>query len=158
MLTMYFSLEKASEAAGLPVRDDFNDPTAPAQGYFHLDATVDDSGQRLSTYRAYLNKKVALEREQNLTVCTGVVASKLDVDAKAGQVTGVYIRSASSKDQKNYFVKARREVIVCNGALRTPQLLLLRYVQSIAWRNVTKVIKWNRPQEAYSLAWNHLSS
>lgn len=120
------SLEKACEAAGLPIRDDTNDPKAPAQGYFKLDATVDERGERLSTYHAYLNKRIALERQANLTICTGVVGSKLEVNAKARQVTGVYIRSVDPNDTRKYLIKARREVIVSNGALRSPQLLLLR--------------------------------
>lgn len=120
------SLEKACEALGLPIRDDNNDPDGPVQGYFKLDATVDERGERLSAYHAYLNKRIALERQANLTICTGVVGSKLEVNGKTRQVTGVYLRSIDPNNTKKYLVKARREVIISNGTLRSPQMLLLR--------------------------------
>lgn len=76
-----------------------------------------------------MSKKVALERAKRLSVCTGTVASRLAItgDEKTGHtVTGVHIRpSKREKSDKNYFVKARREVVLACGAMTTPQLLLL---------------------------------
>lgn len=120
--------EKAAKAVGLPVHQDLNDPAAPAQGYFYLDMTIDERSNRLSSYRAWLNKTIATERRERLAVCTGVIASKLEVDGKGKQVTGVYIRHAGPPSNKrDFFVKARREVIICSGSVCSPQLLMLRY-------------------------------
>jgi choline dehydrogenase-like flavoprotein len=77
---------------------------------------------------AYLNESVARERIKHLSVCTGTIASRLEIsgDEKAGRVvTGVHIRSSAHPSGKDYFVKARREVILTCGAMTTPQLLLL---------------------------------
>ena len=61
-LSCYPYHEKAAKAAGLPVHQDLNDPNAPAQGYFYLDMTIDKNAQRLSSYRAWLNRHVANAR------------------------------------------------------------------------------------------------
>ncbi|KAI1210115.1 putative GMC oxidoreductase [Annulohypoxylon truncatum] len=117
-------IEKAVQKLGLRLEKDTNDPTAPAMGYFNLDTSIDAHGRRISAFSAYLNKTVALRRRGHLAVCTGAVASRLDADAQTGLVTGVHIRCSSGLP-KEFFVKARREVIVCSGAACTPQLLLL---------------------------------
>lgn len=78
--------------------------------------------------RAFLGKDVALQRRDRLTICAGTVASRLDLDGDKELVTGVYIRSSKAADKNtdmDFFVKARREVIVCSGAICTPQLLML---------------------------------
>ncbi|KAJ9144191.1 Alcohol oxidase [Pleurostoma richardsiae] len=121
-------MEKACAAVGLPSERDCNRPDAPAMGLFSLDVTIDKHGRRLSAYRAWLNRQIARERRSRLTVCTGVVASKLELDAQAGIVTGVHIVPAKPDlqgNQREYFVKAKREVIVCTGTMCTPQLLML---------------------------------
>lgn len=124
----YPYLEAAAKSVGLPVQRDLNDPAGPAQGYFYLDMTIDKRSNRLSTYRAWLNKEIATERQDRLTVCTGVIASKLEVDGVGKLVTGVSIRNAGPvTNKKDYFVKARREVIICSGSICSPQLLMLRY-------------------------------
>ncbi|KAI6450597.1 hypothetical protein MCOR22_001751 [Pyricularia oryzae] len=134
----YPYLEKVFNGLGLPTTHDPNSPKAPAQCYKHMEVAIDPKSRRTTAFQGYLNKSIALERQENLTICTGVSASRLDLDAEAGQVKGVYFRpankakpgSAQGQQQKTtakteFYVKARREVIVCNGTLRTPQLLLL---------------------------------
>lgn len=153
-LAFYPYYEKMAEAVGLPVHRDLNDPAAPAQGYFYLDMAIDRRGNRVSAYRAWLNRRIANERREHLTVCTGVVASKLEVDEKGKQVTGVYIRHAGpGRDKKDFFVRARREVIICSGSLCSPQLLMLRYGAFLSLflstcRRYTPLTfhKWHRPK------------
>ncbi|KAI1385539.1 putative GMC oxidoreductase [Hypoxylon trugodes] len=125
-------IAKASEKAGLPISQDCNDPSAPAMGYFYLDATIKERGERNSAYKTYLSRDVALQRRGRLTVCTGTVASHLELNAQTGVVSGVHIRSSEKqgKDQgREYFVKAKREVILCSGALCRPQLLMLSGIE-----------------------------
>jgi choline dehydrogenase-like flavoprotein len=77
---------------------------------------------------AYLNESVAQDRLDHLSVCTGTIASRLEIsaDERSGHiVTGVHIQSCAQPAGKSYFVKARREVILACGAMTTPQLLLL---------------------------------
>ncbi|KAI1321942.1 hypothetical protein F5Y16DRAFT_413562 [Xylariaceae sp. FL0255] len=120
--------KKAARNLGLPVEEDCNDPTSPAMGLFHLDMAIDERGRRVSAYRAFLNNHIAIERKKHLFVCTGVVASRLDVDNEAGIVRGVYIRpvhQSAGRLSTDVYVKARREVIVCSGAICSPALLML---------------------------------
>lgn len=110
---------------GLSVEDDYNNPSAPAMGLFRLDMAVDDQGRRVSAYSAFLNKKTAIQRRSHLTVCTGVVGSHLDLD-QTGVVRGVYfspVKPTGTTPNTSY-VKARREVIICSGALCSPLLLM----------------------------------
>ncbi|KAF2120951.1 choline dehydrogenase [Lophiotrema nucula] len=122
-------LEKATRNIGLSTLDDCNDPGAPSCGYFPLETAIDKNGERVSALTAYLSKYVARDRVNRLSVCTGTVASRLEIvgDEQIGRaVTGVYIRSSTGpKTGKDYLVKARREVILTCGAMTTPQLLLL---------------------------------
>ncbi|PHH90437.1 hypothetical protein CDD83_3645 [Cordyceps sp. RAO-2017] len=117
-------LEKAARKVGLSLERDCNDPNSPAMGYFDMDTAIDGKGQRVSALSAYLSKAVALARRHRLTVCTGVVASRLEIDEKKGLVRGVHIRSATGPS-RDYYVAAKREVIVCSGAIGTPQVLLM---------------------------------
>ncbi|KAK0707914.1 hypothetical protein B0H67DRAFT_495577 [Lasiosphaeris hirsuta] len=119
--------EIASKAVGLPVERDLNDPAASAQGCFNLDQTFDARGNRLSAYRAWLNRRIAIERQSHLSVCTGVVATKLILNHEADRVVGVQIKSVGLRlANRDYpIVKARREVIICSGTVCTPQLLML---------------------------------
>lgn len=93
-------------------------------GHFNLDSAIDKHGCRISALTAYLSKTVTSQRRDHLTICTGAMAARLEVDAQTGIVTGVHIRNSKGSSNE-FFVKARREVIVCSGAACTPQLLLL---------------------------------
>ncbi|KAK8115757.1 hypothetical protein PG984_012259 [Apiospora sp. TS-2023a] len=127
---MYDHVDKAAAALGLPIDNDVNDPDAPPSGYFYLDATIDRYGSRHSAYSAYMPKRLALERRDRLTVCTGVVASKLELDVSQERVRGVHVRSIGSKGSDSTFIKAEREVVVCSGAICSPQLLMLSGIGS----------------------------
>ncbi|KZL73708.1 alcohol oxidase (GMC oxidoreductase) [Colletotrichum tofieldiae] len=119
-------IQKAAGDLNLPVRDDANDPGAPAMGLFTIDCMIDKFGYRHSALSAYLPKSKVLERETRLTLCTGVVATRLETSADGTEATGVYILDHLSKRPgRECFVKANREVIVCCGTHLTPQFLML---------------------------------
>ena len=124
------SIEESARKLGLPVAKDYNDPAAPAQGIFRLDTAISRRGERVSAFTSFLNKDIALQRRGWLTVCTGAIASRLELDAGTGLVSGVRIRhseasAAAAGTDREFGVQAAREVIVCSGALCAPQLLLL---------------------------------
>ncbi|KAK3380987.1 hypothetical protein B0H63DRAFT_434366 [Podospora didyma] len=122
-------VNKAARAVGLNNRPhcrEINDPKANAQGCFDMDQTINARGSRVSAYQAWLNCRTATERKDHLAVCTGVIASKLVVNDDGTRVSAVQIKPVNSaKTSPVYLVKARREVIVCSGAVCTPQLLML---------------------------------
>jgi choline dehydrogenase-like flavoprotein len=119
---------EVAKSLGLPFVHDLNNPRAPINGLFNIDLMISAAGFRQSTYSAYLPKPLALERMSRLTICSGVVASKLDV-GEDGVVRGVHVIDHLARGtSREYYVKANREVVVCCGSIYTPQLLLLRYV------------------------------
>ena len=103
----------AGQQAGIPYNEDFNGKQQEGVGPFQL--TI-NHGQRCSAAYAYL--RPVMERS-NLTVETGAQVKKLLIHNN--QVEGVRYR----KGFRNLEAVARQEVIVCAGAVQTPQLLML---------------------------------
>ncbi|KAI0485545.1 hypothetical protein F4859DRAFT_471561 [Xylaria cf. heliscus] len=119
----YGCVEKSTAALGLQTNNQLNSPDAPTNGYFPLDHTIDSQGYRHSALRAYLPKALVLQRRGRLVVCANAIASRLEIDEQESVVTGVHVQSVKLKTKD--FIRARREVIVCGGAIRSPQLLQL---------------------------------
>ena len=98
---------------GFPRNDDFNGATQEGVGYHQ---TTTRNGRRCSTAVAYLHPA---RRRPNLRVITGALAEKLIFEGH--QAVGVAYRERGSPR----IVRATREVILCGGAINSPQLLLL---------------------------------
>lgn len=116
-------VQKAAKELGLPFEGDMNRAGAPSSAFMNLHYTIDAQGNRHSAMRSYLPASVANERRHRLTVCTGVVAKKLEVENRGQRIAGVQIKTAGAPEEG--FVRAKREVIICTGATRSPQLLQL---------------------------------
>lgn len=98
---------------GYPATDDFNGPQMEGAGWHHL--TIKD-GVRQSTKVAYLDPAAG---RPNLTVSTGSQATRLMFSG--ARCTGVeYL-----KDGQVRTAIARREVLLCAGAIESPKLLML---------------------------------
>jgi choline dehydrogenase len=105
-------LEAAAEI-GLPRTDDFNGRTQEGIG---LALLTQKNGARYSTATAYL--KPAMKRP-NLTVHTQAQATKVLMNGK--RAVGVsYLRNGVATE-----ARVNREVILCGGAINSPQVLLL---------------------------------
>ena len=102
----------AAEQAGFARTDDFNGPQFEGAGRY--DCTIKD-GSRWSAARAYLTP--ALKRA-NLEVRTGVQVERVTV--AGGRATGIAYSRGGRRE-----VVAAREVILCGGAVNSPQLLML---------------------------------
>jgi choline dehydrogenase len=100
-------------AAGIPRNDDYNGPVQDGVGYYQ---TTIRNGRRCSAAVAFL--KPAMKRP-NLRVITHALASK--VLFAGTRATGV----AFSEKGEAKTVRATREVILCGGAINSPQLLML---------------------------------
>ena len=103
----------AAQEVGLPFNDDFNGPIQEGVGYFQ---TTSRGRFRCSSATAYL--KPVLKRA-NLEVETGALATSLTFDAT--RVTGVRYLKAG----REATATARGEVVLCGGAVNSPQLLQL---------------------------------
>ncbi len=106
---------EAAVQAGIPATDDFNRGSNEGVGYFEVNQK---RGVRWNTSKAFL--RPALQRA-NLRVLTGMHASRLLMDG--GRVTGVELQPAAGGAPLQ--VRAAREVVLCAGAVGSPQLLQL---------------------------------
>ncbi|HSV13364.1 MAG TPA: GMC family oxidoreductase N-terminal domain-containing protein, partial [Tepidisphaeraceae bacterium] len=98
---------------GFPRNHDFNGHAQDGAGYYHLTTR---KGRRCSTAVGYLRPAM---RRPNLRVVTHALTERILLDGK--RATGVEWRVGN----RIFRASATREVIVCAGALNSPQLLLL---------------------------------
>lgn len=107
------ALLQSFERAGFPAVADINTATGVAVG---VTQTNQRRGIRQSTETAYLRPAI---RAHGLRVLSRTQAERLLFDGS--RVTGVQVRRSDGQRQ---IVHARREVIVCAGAIETPALLM----------------------------------
>ncbi len=103
----------AAEQAGYPRSADLNG--YQQEGFGRLDMTV-GGGRRSSGVNAYLRPAMA---RPNLTVRTGALVTRIEFTGR--RATGVRYRVGQSE----FSARARREVLLCAGAVASPQLLKL---------------------------------
>ena len=103
---------KSTEQAGYPRTDDVNGYRQ--EGFAAFDRNV-RRGRRLSSARAYLHPVM---KRKNLTVKTRAMVTKVLFEGK--RATGVEVIIKGKRE-----VITSREVILCGGAINTPQILQL---------------------------------
>ncbi|KAJ3880591.1 GMC oxidoreductase [Lentinula edodes] len=104
-----------------------NDTSSPNVACTPQDATIDSNGHRCSTEVAFLPKTLVSNRK-NLSICTGAIVTALDIrQGEDGHLRAVGVRFSpdSGHLDHKYSAFAIREVILCAGAIVSPQLLLL---------------------------------
>lgn len=100
--------------AGLPANADFNGAQQEGAGPYQV---THRHGERFSAAKAYLTPHAG---RRNLQVITQARATGIVMQGR--RATGVALRR---DDGSTHTLHARREVIVCAGALQSPQLLML---------------------------------
>ena len=111
---------EAAVQAGHPRNPDFNGEQQEGAGYSQLTAR---NGRRCSTATGYLRPA---EKRANLTVLTGALALKILFEGKKANAIEY------EQNLKKFVAKANREIILCGGAINTPQLLQLSGVGPVA--------------------------
>lgn len=107
------ALLEAAEEQGYPLNNDFNDGEQEGFGLYQV---TQKNGMRNSAAVAYLHP--ALERE-NLTAIP--FAQVLQLTFEGNRCTGALYQ----KEGEEHQVTANKEVVVCAGAVNSPQLLML---------------------------------
>jgi choline dehydrogenase len=105
---------QAARNAGLPISDDIH---VTEEGVSRGELTIDEKGNRASTYAAYLKPAMA---RPNLQVITGALAEKVLVES--GRATGIAFTGEGETQQ---IARATREVILSGGSYNSPQLLMV---------------------------------
>ena len=103
----------AATQAGIPANGDFNGPQQLGVGLYQV---TQRDGARCSSAVAYLNPA---KSRPNLTVHTGALVSRITFDGR--RANGV----TYSMLGKAFHQPAAREVILCGGAVNSPQTLML---------------------------------
>jgi choline dehydrogenase len=104
---------EACAQAGFAPTDDFNGAQQEGSGLYRV---MQKDGRRCSNARGYLGEAAG---RKNLTIRTGVHATRVLLDGK--RAVGVRVFESG----RYVDVLAQREVILCAGAIGSPQLLLL---------------------------------
>jgi choline dehydrogenase-like flavoprotein len=112
-------IEAASAALDIPVREDWNTASYRDGTGFVPIGYYPETGVRSSSSVAYLHP--VMGRRDNLDVLTGTRVLRVTFD-EGRRATGVTVRR---DDGGLADIVARREVIVCCGAIDTPRLLML---------------------------------
>ena len=102
-----------AQEAGVPRTEDFNGATQTGAGYYQLTTS---KGWRCSTATGYLKP---VRARKNLTVATGAHACAILFDE--GHAIGVRYRQQGSMKEAH----CNSEVLLCTGAIGSPQLLQL---------------------------------
>jgi choline dehydrogenase len=108
---------QAAHDVGHKITDDFNAPDNEGFGYYQNNIR---DGKRQSTAATYL--KLAKSRP-NLDIVTGGLAEEILLDGDTA--TGIRYSLKQKKKSDSVVAKARKEVILCGGAVNSPQLLEL---------------------------------
>ena len=103
----------AAAEAGIPRVEDFNGGNNEGCGYFHVNQRT---GVRWNTSKAFLRP---VRHRRNLVIETGASVERLTVEGK--RVTGLVLRQGGTRRT----LRAAREVILCAGAIGSPQILQL---------------------------------
>ncbi len=104
---------QAGQQAGHPANDDFNAQSQLGFGWYQV---TQRNGARCSSAAAYL---APARKRPNLTIVTGAQANRVLIED--GRATGVVYRAGGTARVHT----AQREVLLCGGALNSPQLLML---------------------------------
>ena len=114
-LPIYRAFIEAGAQAGLEKIDDYN--AGSLEGVFAFQANI-DRGVRASSAWGYLRRAAGRE---NLTVLANAECRKIILDRRRAFA----IEVVSSKGGDAHLFKSEREVVLCAGAYKTPQLLML---------------------------------
>lgn len=101
---------RAAQEAGVPYNPDFNGAVQTGVGFYQ---TTTHNGRRWSAAQAFLRKA---EGRDNLTIMTETRVARITFDGR--RATGVVLEDGRE-------LKARREIVMCAGAIETPRLLQL---------------------------------
>lgn len=111
---LFAAMVEAGVQAGYPRTDDLNG--YQQEGFGPMDRTVTPKGRRASTARGYLDQA---KRRDSLTIVTHALTDRILFEGKRAVGVAYLEGDATSPTE----VRARREVLLCAGAIASPQIL-----------------------------------
>ncbi|KAG6856903.1 hypothetical protein H0H87_012485 [Tephrocybe sp. NHM501043] len=113
---------KACTSVGIPFTPDFN-VASGTMGVSRVMTYIDEKRQRVSSESAYLTKEVLARK--NLTVAVNAQVTRILFKTENGQKRAIGVQVADSPTGTRYRILARKEVVVCAGAVQSPHILKL---------------------------------
>ncbi len=107
---------EAAQQAGYPLNPDFNGATQEGVGLYQVTLK---NGERFSAAKAYLRPNLS---RPNLQVITDAHTTRILLEGK--RAVGVEVRIGGRGGELKQ-LRAAREVLLCAGALQSPQVLML---------------------------------
>jgi choline dehydrogenase len=111
---LFNAMVEAGVQAGYPRTDDLNG--YQQEGFGPMDRTVTPNGRRASTARGYLDQA---KPRANLTIVTHATTDRILFDGKKA----IGVSYLKGDDLKPIEARAKREVLLCGGAIASPQIL-----------------------------------
>ncbi|MEX3239692.1 choline dehydrogenase [Serratia quinivorans] len=111
---LFHAMVEAGVQAGYPRTEDLNG--YQQEGFGPMDRTVTPKGRRASTARGYLDQA---RSRSNLKIVTHALTDRIRFEGK--RAVGVDYLQGEAKDVTS--ARARREVLLCAGAIASPQIL-----------------------------------
>ncbi|OKP02962.1 choline dehydrogenase [Xenorhabdus eapokensis] len=111
---LFHAMVEAGIQAGYPRTDDLNG--YQQEGFGPMDRTVTPQGRRSSTARGYLDQA---RSRANLTIMTHALTNTLVFEGKTAVGVNFYHGNSATLTQ----AKARKEILLCAGAIASPQIL-----------------------------------
>lgn len=111
---LFAAMVEAGVQAGYPRTDDLNG--YQQEGFGPMDRTVTPKGRRASTARGYLDQA---KRRDSLTIVTHALTDRILFEGKRAVGVAYLEGDATSPTE----VRARREMLLCAGAIASPQIL-----------------------------------
>ncbi|HBO1203239.1 choline dehydrogenase [Pseudomonas aeruginosa] len=111
---LFHAMVEAGVQAGYPRTDDLNG--YQQEGFGPMDRTVTPEGRRAATGRGYLDQA---RGRPNLTIVTHALSDRILFSAKRAIGVSYLVGNGDNPVTAH----ARREVLVCSGAIASPQLL-----------------------------------
>jgi len=119
-----YRFASALRRLGVPSAGSYTDPEHPSCFGMSPRFSVDSAGRRHTAYHAFLPKHLVRERN-NLTICLNATVQRIlfSDTTENLKATGLLVEN---EKRRKFIVRAKHEIILCAGAIVTPQLLLLR--------------------------------
>ncbi|KPD02279.1 choline dehydrogenase [Moellerella wisconsensis] len=111
---LFHAMVEAGVQAGYPQTDDLNG--YQQEGFGPMDRTVTPKGRRASTARGYLDQA---RKRSNLTIVTHATTDVIEFEGKTAKGVRYFIGESNTPVQ----AQARKEVLLCAGAIASPQIL-----------------------------------
>jgi choline dehydrogenase len=111
---LFAAMVEAGVQAGFPRTDDLNG--YQQEGFGPMDRTVTPKGRRASTARGYLDEA---KKRDTLTIVTHALTDKIVFEGKRAVGVSYIVGDSDTRIQ----AKARKEVLLCGGAIASPQIL-----------------------------------